>query len=82
MRPDGTHKRRILRYPTDAEWSADSQLLAFDGDIGNAGDLEIYTIRADGTDLKQLTHNGTTDMNPILVSNRAHDCLQHGALRL
>ena len=64
MRPDGTNKRRILRYEAWAEWSADSRLLTFHGDLDHAGDFEIYTVRADGTGLEQLTHNGTMDFDP------------------
>ena len=64
MRPDGTHKRRIHRYKVSGEWSPNSRRLVFYGDIENAGDLEIYTIKPDGTGLKQLTDDGQKDMNP------------------
>jgi len=43
-------------------WSPDGEYLAFDSDID--GDAEIYTIRVDGTQLKQLTTNDIQDSDP------------------
>ena len=61
---DGSHERRLTRtadlYPGDADWSNDGRTLVFEADGPNPGSRgEIYTIRASGTHLHNLTHNVT-----------------------
>jgi Tol biopolymer transport system component len=61
---DGSHERRLTRtadlYPGDADWSNDGRTLVFEADGPSPGSRgEIYTIRADGTHLRNLTHNVT-----------------------
>jgi Tol biopolymer transport system component len=46
-------------YPT---WSADGEWVAFASD--RDGDMEIYAVRKDGTDLRQLTNNDDPDIEP------------------
>ena len=48
-----------LEYP---DWSPDAKHLVFYGDL--SGDREIFSIRADGTDLRQLTHSPGVDEDP------------------
>jgi Tol biopolymer transport system component len=43
-------------------WSPDGTRIAFASD--RDGDFEIYTVRVDGTDLRQLTHNTASDSHP------------------
>jgi Tol biopolymer transport system component len=51
---------RILdEYPT---WSPDGQWIAFHSD--RDGDLDIYIVRPDGSDLRLLTDNDDDDMQP------------------
>lgn len=56
MKPDGTDRRCLVdttgpdSFPT---WSPDGKSLAFVG--GTADQADIYTVRADGTRLRQLT---------------------------
>jgi Tol biopolymer transport system component len=44
-------------------WSPRGDLIAFTG--FETGDYEIYTIRPDGTGLRQLTHTGGNDGHPV-----------------
>jgi Tol biopolymer transport system component len=46
-------------YPT---WSPDGQWIAFHSD--RDGDFDIYIVRPDGSDLRQLTDNDDNDMQP------------------
>ena len=46
-------------------WSPDGELIAFASNHEDvAGDLEIYTMRPDGTELRRRTDNGTFDLRP------------------
>jgi Tol biopolymer transport system component len=49
----------LNEYPT---WSPDGQWIAFHSD--RDGDFEIYIVRPDGSDLRQLTDNDANDMYP------------------
>ena len=49
----------IDEYPT---WSLDGQWIAFHSD--RDGDFDIYIVRPDGSDLRQLTDNDDSDMEP------------------
>jgi len=52
--------RQWDNFPT---WSRQADRIAFTRLDNNA--FEIYTIRPDGSDLRQLTHSGGTDAHPI-----------------
>ena len=69
---DGTDLRRVTpegMYATDASWSPDGSTIVFtdvqmvydkeNDDVTSAGQ-DIYTIRADGTDLRRLTDDGAS----------------------
>jgi Tol biopolymer transport system component len=71
IRADGTRLQRLtLPGAPDAgepAWSPDGSTIAFSSDClfgsgcpGLGGSADIYTIRPDGTCLRQLTHNGGT----------------------
>lgn len=49
----------VDEYPT---WSPDGQWIAFHSD--RDGDFDIYIVRPDGSDLRQLTDNDGNDMQP------------------
>jgi dipeptidyl aminopeptidase/acylaminoacyl peptidase len=49
-------------YDSAPNWSPDGRQLAFESN--NDGDMEIYTMNADGTDLRQLTNNVVHDEGP------------------
>jgi Tol biopolymer transport system component len=50
---------------TDPSWSPDGSRIAFASDRDNLhGDPEIWTMKADGTDLRKLTNNSETDGDP------------------
>ena len=69
---DGSALRRVTpegMYATDASWSPDGSMIVFTDvnmvhDKENDGVMEagqdIYTIRADGTDLRRLTDDGAS----------------------
>src|SRR5262249_817249 len=57
MRPDGSESHRLtghLGTSADAAWSPDGKRLAFMSDL--AGSWDIFTMRADGSAPRQLTH--------------------------
>jgi TolB protein len=62
MNADGTDQRRltfnlgIVRTP---RWSPDGQWILFAAD--RTGSYDLYLIRADGTDLRQITHHPAAD---------------------
>src|SRR5437588_2836576 len=70
VRPDGTHRRVVVRMPgvTDAAWSADGRQIVFTArtvDRASAyNSYEIFTVRANGSHLRRLTHNSVADLSP------------------
>lgn len=84
MDQDGENVRRLTDTPDaaewDADWSPDGSQIAFVSD--RDGDAEIYLMRADGSDVRQLTTNKVGDGIPVwapagnlllFVSNRDGD---------
>jgi Tol biopolymer transport system component len=66
MQADGTHQRNLTRSPDineqDADWSPDGRRITFASDRDD--DFEIYTIRPDGSRVRQLTFNELADRYP------------------
>jgi len=67
MTKDGWDVRRLTETPEAAEWGAewspDGTQIAFVSD--RDGDTEIYLMRADGSDVRQLTVNEAVDGIPV-----------------
>ena len=60
-RPDGTHPRRITPWGMDAadtDWSPDGSHIIFrsSDDDDDATQSQLYTVRPDGSELKQMTN--------------------------
>jgi len=84
VHPDGTALRRIVLRGIDPDpscalvpsWSPDGSKIAFAMYTGEQGSVNIYTANADGTDVRQLTHeaslethDGSPDWGPHPVAN-------------
>ena len=50
-------------WDEDPAWSPDGTRIAFESHGDGASN--IYTMRADGTDVRQLTANGADDVDPV-----------------
>lgn len=62
MSSNGSGKRRVATKATNPNWSPDGKRIAFVRLIGQQ--LDIYTIRADGSRQRRLTHVAAHDLNP------------------
>jgi Tol biopolymer transport system component len=65
---DGHGRRRVMRNSNGAllgrlRWSRDGRQLLFTQMLAS-NDIEIYTVRADGTRLRPLTNNDVADLAP------------------
>jgi Tol biopolymer transport system component len=65
--PDGSELTKVFdvggAYDSAPAWSPDGGRIAFESD--HDGDMEIYVMNADGTDVRRLTDNGIHDEGPI-----------------
>jgi TolB protein len=68
MNADGTDQRNLTSSPgvLDAEpnWSADGRRIAFVSDRDGGGDYEVYTMRPNGSSVRQLTFNDAEEFHP------------------
>lgn len=69
MDPDGTHLVNLTNNKnctdTDPSWSPDGSRIAFASDCHDPGqNAEIYTMKADGTDVRRLTNTIYSDGDP------------------
>jgi dipeptidyl aminopeptidase/acylaminoacyl peptidase len=66
MNPDGSDLTKVFDAPgafdSAPAWSPDGTEIAFESD--KDGDGEIYVMKADGTDVRQLTNNTIHDEGP------------------
>ena len=74
MNLDGTDLRRLTQaegeYPS---WSRDGKRIAYASSVGpSASDYEIWTMNADGTHQRQLTHNHVDDSSPTWSPDGRH----------
>lgn len=67
MAPDGSDLIKVFdvvgAYDSAPNWSPDGSQIAFQSD--QDGDMEVYVMNADGTDVRQLTHNTLHDEGPV-----------------
>lgn len=63
MRPDGSDAAPLDAVPgaADASWSPNGRRVAFEADPNNDGNLEIFVMDADGSNLVQLTESPGRD---------------------
>jgi len=61
MKPDGSDKIRLIRGGSPC-WSADGKKIAFHAKI--KGNVDIYTMDADGSNIKRLTTDPAEDSRP------------------
>lgn len=55
MRTDGSEPRELVERGGDAAWSPDSERLVFSGPVPDRSKSVLWSIRRDGSDLRQLT---------------------------
>ena len=67
MNPDGSELNKVFdvpgAYDSAPAWSPDGSRIAFESD--RDGDMEIYAMNADGTDVVRLTDNSIHDEGPV-----------------
>lgn len=67
MAPDGSDLVTVFdvpgAYDSAPNWSPDGAQIAFESN--QDGDMEIYVMNADGTGVRQLTHNTRHDEGPV-----------------
>jgi Tol biopolymer transport system component len=79
MNKDGGDRRKLISWETTAEtldpatewppqWSPDGKKIAFTS-VSSFGDLDIFVINLDGTDLTNLTNQPGIDCNPVWSPN-------------
>jgi TolB protein len=68
-RPDGSGAKSIVAAPNSSiqgpAWSPDSTTIAFHWN--KDGNWEIYTVHADGTDLRRITNHPAFDSTPVFA---------------
>jgi Tol biopolymer transport system component len=67
MKADGTHQRNLTSSPgvldQEPNWSADGRRIAFLSDRDGI-DFEVYTMRPNGSNVRQLTSNDAEEFHP------------------
>jgi TolB protein len=68
MNADGTDQRNLTRSPgvldLQPNWSPDGRRIAFVNDGSGDGDFEVYTVRPNGSNVRQLTSNDANEFRP------------------
>ena len=73
MNADGTGNTKLTNAANVSEnpnWSPNGQRIVFDSDRADAGNLDIYSMRADGSDVQQLTDSPALDALPAQLARR------------
>jgi Tol biopolymer transport system component len=81
MAPDGSDPMKVFdvveAYDSAPNWSPDGSQIAFQSD--QDGDMEIYVMNADGTDVRQLTQNTLHDEGPVWAPDGTRVAYTSGA---
>jgi Tol biopolymer transport system component len=64
-------------YDSGPAWSPDGKEIAFESNAD--GDMEIYVMNADGTNVRQITHNTVWDEGPAWSPDGKRFAFSHGA---
>jgi TolB protein len=71
MKPDGTFKRPLLPGSdldqSGFSFSPDGKMIAFTGRKKGARNWDIYTVKVDGTELRQLTNDRRRNVQPYFI---------------
>jgi Tol biopolymer transport system component len=73
MNADGSGKTQLMSTPNFSEnpnWSPDGSRIAFDSDRVEKGDLDIRTMRPDGSDVKRITSTPALDALPAPATRK------------
>ncbi|MFN8222779.1 MAG: hypothetical protein U0R50_05955 [Gaiellales bacterium] len=62
IHPNGTGVRRVVLNGASPAWSPDGTRLVFTRRLH--GSSEVFTVRLNGRDLRRVTHNGISDLQP------------------
>jgi Tol biopolymer transport system component len=70
MNADGTGMLQLTNnsaYDGSPRWSPDGKLIAFSSDRAEPDHFDVYVMRSDGTDARQVTFTpaGATAINPV-----------------
>ena len=92
MNADGTDQRKLTSSPgvldNEPDWSPDGRRIAFMSD--RDGDIEVYTMRPNGSSVRQLTFNDAGEFRPdwspdsgqiTFTSDRDGDCCEVYVMR-
>ena len=61
---DGTIVKQLALKVDNGAWSPDGKRIVYSGRVSFTSKSDIYTAKADGTDIKQLTDNSDNDSDP------------------
>jgi Tol biopolymer transport system component len=62
IHPNGTGVRRVVLNGASPAWSPDGTRLVFTRRVG--GSSEVFTVKLNGRDLRRVTHNAVSDLEP------------------
>ena len=72
MNPDGSNLQPLIRMDsleqTSFSFSPDGRYIVFAGRQKGARNSDIYLIRSDGKNLRQLTYNWQRKVQPVFIS--------------
>ena len=76
-RDDAVRLQRRASYDSAPAWSPDGRRIAFESDLD--GDMEIFVMNADGSNVRQITHNTLWDEGPAWSPDGTKFAFSRGA---